>query len=280
VLPEWTKTFKAILAAQKADFARPQPPKTGPVTDRELLNGVASAPLDQSMKLIGADECSVRPGPNETPMYACVFFLVNKSAKEAQGELVRLVRLIEKATGGVATPIGNPFVKPTMEMRHIFVSQFPDFPRITVDVEELWLPYPDRADAPLGSRSHLAIRTMRASEQAPVTAATPPTSSAPDVAAAVSRIEGSAHMTLAPIQPGSGSGPITIENGTPFALTVYLSGPSSQKQLIAAHASLPLTLSPGVYKLAGEVSDKSVLPFFAVRTYSGGETEHFYLSTR
>jgi len=67
---------------------------------------------------------------------------------------------------------------------------------------------------------------------------------------------------------------------TTSVLTVYLSGPSAQKQVIQPHARVPVTLPPGVYKLAGELADKSVLPFFAVRNYSGGETEQFHIVPR
>jgi tetratricopeptide (TPR) repeat protein len=93
----------------------------------------------------------------------------------------------------------------------------------------------------------------------------------PDIQTSVARIEQSQHVTLPPLQAGSGTRPLIIQNDTSSVLTVYLSGPTAQKQVIQPHVRVPVRLPPGVYKLAGELADKSVLPFFALRTYSGGE---------
>jgi hypothetical protein len=104
--------------------------------------------------------------------------------------------------------------------------------------------------------------------------------STPDIQTSVARIEQSQHVTLPALQPGAGTGPLIIQNDTSSVLTVYLSGATAQKQVVQPHARVPVTLPPGVYKLAGELADKSVLPFFAVRTYFGGETEQFYMVPR
>jgi hypothetical protein len=97
---------------------------------------------------------------------------------------------------------------------------------------------------------------------------------------AIGRIQASSHASLPELQPGSGAGPLTIENETAASLTIYFSGTTDWKEIIPPHSSTHVSLNPGVYKVAGELSDKSVTPFFGVRSYSGGETERFYIAPR
>jgi hypothetical protein len=104
------------------------------------------------------------------------------------------------------------------------------------------------------------------------------TSNAEGIADAIKRIEGGPHSALPSPQPGSGRGPITIQNDTSSVLTVYFSGSTSQKQTVPAHGRTTVTLTPGAYTVAGELSDKSVAPFLGSRNYTGGETEHFYVA--
>jgi hypothetical protein len=49
------------------------------------------------------------------------------------------------------------------------------------------------------------------------------------------------------------------------------------REIVTPHNSVALTLGPGQYKVAGELSDKSVIPFFGLRNYSGVETERFWI---
>jgi hypothetical protein len=92
----------------------------------------------------------------------------------------------------------------------------------------------------------------------------------------IARIEGAQHASLPSIQPGTGSGPITIQNDTSSTLTVYFAGTTNRKEAVLPHGQTVVSLEPGEYKVAGELSDKSVLPFLGLRSYRGGETERFY----
>lgn len=79
------------------------------------------------------------------------------------------------------------------------------------------------------------------------------------------------------MEAGSGL-PITIQNDTSAAsrstfrgrLTEGKRSPHTVEQLV------PLAL--GAYQVAGELSDKSALPFFGRRSYSDGEIERFYIT--
>ncbi|MEO8592191.1 MAG: OmpH family outer membrane protein [Candidatus Solibacter sp.] len=101
--------------------------------------------------------------------------------------------------------------------------------------------------------------------------------SAGGVSATIARIEAGRHASMPAMQKGSGSGPITVQNDTSSTLTVYFSGPADRKEVVSAHGKVTVPLGPGSYKVAGELADKSVLPFFGVRQYSGGETEQFFI---
>ena len=96
---------------------------------------------------------------------------------------------------------------------------------------------------------------------------------------AIDRIAASQHSSLPPVQAGAGDGPIVLQNKTSSTLTVYFSGVDKRQEVIPPLGVVTLTLKPGPYKVAGELSDKSVRPFFGVRIYSGGEKEMFYIGT-
>ena len=86
--------------------------------------------------------------------------------------------------------------------------------------------------------------------------------SSPHFQQMIGRIQSSSHASLPELQSGSGTGPLTIKNETSLTLTIYLSGTTDWKEIIPQHASTHVSLSPGLYKVAGELSDKSVAPFF------------------
>jgi hypothetical protein len=71
-----------------------------------------------------------------------------------------------------------------------------------------------------------------------------------------------------------------MENGSASRIAVYLSGPSTQRVLIAPHSSTKVTASPGTYKVAAEATDGSATPLFAVQTYAGGERVQFYSASK
>ena len=73
-----------------------------------------------------------------------------------------------------------------------------------------------------------------------------------------------------------------IENGTPYILFVYLSGPVSQQLQIAAGQSQTVSLSPGHYEVAAKVSNPSVIPFYGTEDYAAntGYSSNFYIATQ
>jgi hypothetical protein len=101
-----------------------------------------------------------------------------------------------------------------------------------------------------------------------------------DIAGAIARIGRSPHAPLPSVHLGSYGGPITIQNDTEWTLTVYFSGIIDRKAIIPSHGQVAVPLSAGEYKVAGELSDKSVEPFLDIRNYSGGETERFFTTPR
>jgi hypothetical protein len=50
-------------------------------------------------------------------------------------------------------------------------------------------------------------------------------------------------------------------------------------RVLAPGETIEIPLQAGTYKVAGELSDKTVIPFFGVRNYTGGETESFFVAS-
>lgn len=78
---------------------------------------------------------------------------------------------------------------------------------------------------------------------------------------------------------GLGSPRLTIENGTQYELRVYLSGPAARSVSIQAGASAVLDLAAGSFKLAAEIPNSSILPFYGEQTFNNGTAyvERFYV---
>jgi tetratricopeptide (TPR) repeat protein len=67
---------------------------------------------------------------------------------------------------------------------------------------------------------------------------------------------------------GSSSDNYTIENGTPFGLTVIFSGPASKQVALLPGTTRTVSLPVGTYKVAARVTAPDVLPFFGVDQYA------------
>ncbi len=99
-----------------------------------------------------------------------------------------------------------------------------------------------------------------------------------EIANIVSAIETASHSSLPPIQNGRGSGPLTVKNQTSSTLIVYFSGATNHRSIrVPPFGKSEIALPEGSYKVAGKLEDNSVLPFFGIRNYSGGEAEEFYI---
>lgn len=117
---------------------------------------------------------------------------------------------------------------------------------------------------------------------------TPQTSgSSPNsVRSAIDRIAKGSHQELpvptqASTTPGESPGWL-IENATGYQLHLYLSGPIEHDYVIQNGSSISIDLPPGDYRIAADVSDKSVLPFYAVRQLNATTRwqSHFYIAPR
>ena len=75
---------------------------------------------------------------------------------------------------------------------------------------------------------------------------------------------------------------MTVQNSTPYELTVLYDGPVSKKLTLAPGTSQALNLAPGAYHVAGRVSGAAVLPFYGEESYDGSAnySESFYIVQR
>jgi tetratricopeptide (TPR) repeat protein len=90
-----------------------------------------------------------------------------------------------------------------------------------------------------------------------------------------------APMPAAQASAGSavGSPRLTIENATQYELHVYVSGPQARSFSIQAGASTVVDLAAGTFRLAAEIPNSSVLPFYGEQTFNNGTAyvERFYV---
>jgi tetratricopeptide (TPR) repeat protein len=100
---------------------------------------------------------------------------------------------------------------------------------------------------------------------------------------AIRRIRGGRYSPMPQAQAsggsGSGSPRLSIENATQYVLQVYLSGPETRSVSIPAGGSSVIDLQTGAFKLAAEIPNSSILPFYGEQTFSSGTAyvEKFYI---
>jgi hypothetical protein len=100
---------------------------------------------------------------------------------------------------------------------------------------------------------------------------------------AIKRIQGGQYSPMPPAQvfvrSGTGSPRLTIENGTQYEIRVYLSGPETHTVSVPAGGSSVLDLTAGAFKLAAEIPNSSIIPFYGEQTFNGGAAyvEKFYI---
>ncbi len=87
-----------------------------------------------------------------------------------------------------------------------------------------------------------------------------------DAESAIDRIRRGQHspMPQAERAPAgvSGSGGVTLENGTNYTIRVYFGGPASRTITIAPRSSTKVDLGVGLYRDAAEVLRSTILPFY------------------
>ncbi len=100
---------------------------------------------------------------------------------------------------------------------------------------------------------------------------------------AIGRIRGGQYSPMPPPQVfatgGAGSPKLTIENSTQYELHVYLSGPETRSISIPAGGTSVLDFQPGTFKLAAEIPNSSIIPFYGEQTFNNGTAyvEKFYI---
>jgi hypothetical protein len=150
--------------------------------------------------------------------------------------------------------------------------------------------YEDRIVLPAlspGQHYVLALKKVMGNGQAGAPlASTIPQSTASSIESAIDKITQGAHQELPPpvqtrVSPGQNPG-WSIENATAYQLHLYLSGPVERDYVIPQGSSIAIDLPPGSYRIAAEVSDKSVIPFYAVRQLNANArwSSHFYIAPR
>lgn len=91
------------------------------------------------------------------------------------------------------------------------------------------------------------------------------------VGSAIDKVSQGPHQELPPPAQSSavGQGPgWTFENASGQQLVLYLSGPTQRQYKVSNGQTILMKLFPGTYRIAVEVSDTSVLPYYAVRQLS------------
>ncbi|MGA2903179.1 MAG: hypothetical protein ABSD98_05085 [Candidatus Korobacteraceae bacterium] len=160
----------------------------------------------------------------------------------------------------------------------------------SIEAKTPFITYEGRIDLPAlspGQHYVLALNKVMGNGQAggPLSG-TIPQSSASSVESAIDKITQGAHQELPPpvqtqVSPGQNPG-WSIENATAYQLHLYLSGPVERDYVIPQGSSIAIDLPPGSYRIAAEVSDKSVIPFYAVRQLNANArwSSHFYIAPR
>jgi hypothetical protein len=132
----------------------------------------------------------------------------------------------------------------------------------------------------------LAALSPVAQNTSAVTSSQAGTVVAADVLQEIAKIRNGRNAPMPAAQPSAanlgGQTGMVVENGTSYALSLFLSGPVSQKIQIAAGGSQTITLSPGSYEIAASVSNSSVIPFYGKEVFGANTqySEKFYIGSR
>lgn len=285
VTPQWHSILSEVMEASKSDFvgyrARPTPTQNTRLTDEELISG----PPPQQPKnnpdvvvpqLEGAGQCKMVWIPNVMDTYSCYFEPTGPNAEDMQKDFVKLVRLVEKATGTTATMFIKPEISPTSEKRSVSCGH------VTVGAYWKLHPEPNHSSWPQPTDSFLSVGvswTADISSLRKQAVQTPETNEIDTV------LKSGNYTPLPPVQriSSSGYGPasIKIKNDTGYTLTLVYEGQAGTTVTVPAHQSSTVSLPAGSYRVMGRVSAPNVLPFIGDQTTGVGDIleTSFYIST-
>ena len=135
----------------------------------------------------------------------------------------------------------------------------------------------------VGTEPGFCGETKQASETAD-TSNPPKAQTESSIQAHIDQIAAGAHQELPqPVQTSITAGQSpgwSIENATGYQLHLYLSGPAERDFVIQNGGSINIDLPPGSYRIAAEVSNKAVKPFYAVRQLDVNArwSSHFHIA--
>lgn len=271
VVPQWSATFKVLEKAAETNFASLTVNKvrpSGPLTDAELTNGVTS-PIPVVPTLEGGDYCNVTRLAN-IPTYQCFFTPSGPLATDMRQDFVRLVRLVEKATGTPFSIAPFVYVKPDNEHRRVTSSRKSG---VWVTVEENW--YPSGFSYPNFGSKNLQVLVAAPIPASPNGVDTSPLASTSG-ASVIDQILKSgrySEMPTAQRVSSSGTGPasVKISNDTAYVLDLVYEGRSPVSVTIPARDTQTIQLPEGSFRVLGRVSAPGVLPFVGTETFGPGD---------
>jgi hypothetical protein len=280
VVAKWSATFQTVFKAREtffANFVLPAAKSPRTYSDTELISGINESVPDSSEiphvsdmpKLEGAEDCILERNPYGGGIYyKCFFRAHGNSAVDWQNDYVRLVRLVEKATGGKAHPRPpSPDVSTTQESRAADVLIMSDILRI-VFVEEHWFKM-DKPEAARKWRSGLSVGVLTA----PRDKTTASVSGGDEIDEV---IKSGRYSQMPPSQrvgsTGSGLVSIKITNDTSYSLSLLYVGAASKSMTIPAGETATIELPPGSYRELGRVSAPNILPFIGNEVFGAGDS--------
>jgi hypothetical protein len=284
VVPQWRSTLSKVLEARKSDFvqyhAKVSTAKAS-LTDQELINGPSQQPPRKNPdavvpQLEGAGGCKMVWIPSVMDTYTCYFEPTGPNAVDMQKDFVKLVRLVEKATGVTATMYISPKIGPSSESRSVacgFVTVGAYWQLLPKPTPDLWAP----TDSFLSVSASWTKSDLWANGQTAQAAATSEIDTV---------LKSGSYTPLPPVQRigSSGSGPasIKVKNDTGYTLTLVYGGQLGTTVDIPAHQSSTVSLPAGSYRVMGRVSAPNVLPFIGDETVGPGDIfeTSFYIANR
>ena len=269
VIPQWRRILNDMVQARESHFAQYHakltPPSNALLTDQELITGahkVAERTPVLAPQLEGAEGCNIVWSASVMDSYTCYFEPTGPSAEDMQKDFIKLVRLVEKATGTTARMLLQPEASPTWEHRSVMCGR--------VFVGAFWELHPKAVRGVLArSNSHLAVSVTITF---PINAehTLQPAESEIDTA-----LKSGSYTPLPPIQRirSSGYGPasINIKNDTGYSLTIVYEGQSGTTVTVPAHQTSTVSVSAGSYRVMGRVSAPNVLPFIGDQSVGPGD---------
>jgi hypothetical protein len=131
----------------------------------------------------------------------------------------------------------------------------------------------------------VGVSSQGAQSQAPtVMPAAPPALDTNSIQQQIDQIRNGPHEAMPPGRQSKmalgGQSGMRVENGTEYTLSVFFSGPATQKVDLLPGASQVVRLPPGKYEVAARVSDPSVIPYYGEQDYVPNTQilEHFYIA--